>query len=85
MMQCAVDQRQRVQSAARALRDQGAVVAVDALEPAEAPADVWSLDILLDRHACGVPAPVLSELAGRNLALVDIEHQTPYWQALATA
>lgn len=82
---CRVDGRQRAYAAADALRERGVVVAVDVIQPTDDPTESWTLDILLERRANGVPAPVLSELAARDLTLLDVGLQGGYWQALATA
>jgi len=84
-MACTVSQRQRVCDAAEHLCARPNVEAVDVLAPQTDPSDRWTLDILLQPAAGGLPADMLDLLGSFQLTVRSVAPQGDGWQALAVA
>lgn len=83
-MNCTVDDRKRVQSAARGIRDCSPTYSVDVVEPSESNHDCWTLDAVL-RDTTSVPSEVLRELALAELELHQRPSQNGHAIVVATA
>lgn len=82
-MTCTVDQRERVEQAAYALRDLSCVVAVDVLEPEAGQHQAWTVDAVVEGRT--VPPTVLRELAIYELALRPSPTRPNHCSLVATA
>ncbi|WP_336339486.1 hypothetical protein [Haloarcula brevis] len=81
---CTVENRQRVQRAARALRETVPTVLVETTPPVRSEYDAWTLDAVL-RDCEGVPPEVMSELALAGLTLQPTPSQAEHQHVVATA
>jgi len=84
-MTCVVETRRRLRACAETLSVRDPVLAVDALAPHADPTDRWTLDILLDQSAGGVPHQICDDLGSYRLTIRDVARQGPHWQAIAVA
>ncbi|QIO25536.1 hypothetical protein [Haloarcula sp. JP-L23] len=83
-MSCTVDDRDRVERAARALRDTVPTAQIDTTPPTKSQYDDWTLDaVLVDTE--GVPPTVLRELALADLTLRPTPSQAGHQHVVATA
>ncbi|WP_135304744.1 hypothetical protein [Haloarcula amylovorans] len=82
-MSCTVEQREQVQSAARAIREEVPTAAVDVIAPNASQYDAWTLEAVL-RETTGVPPEVLRELALAELTLQPTPSQAEYQHVTAT-
>jgi len=84
MAVCRPEARDRVRSAARALRTDERCLGVKVLAPAESERATWTLEATFDADAGGCPPEAQYELAERDLA-VRTRSQGLYWVVLASA
>jgi hypothetical protein len=85
MTPCQVQERAAVHSARDRLEPDHDIVAIDALPPARAATGRWSLLILLERGAGGIPPAVAGTLADRGLTIRRSAPAGRVWRVLATA
>jgi hypothetical protein len=85
MTPCQAEERAAVHSARDAIEADPETVATDALPPARAATGRWSLLILLERGAGGIPPAVGAVLADRGLTIRRSAPAGTVWRALATA
>ncbi|WP_049938405.1 hypothetical protein [Haloarcula marismortui] len=83
-VRCTVENRQRVQRAARALRETAPTAVVETTPPVRSEYDAWTLDAVL-RETEGVPPEVLRELALAGLMLQPTPAQNQHQHLVATA
>ena len=83
-VRCTVENRKRVERAARALRDTVPTAVVETTPPVRSEHDAWTLDAVL-RDTEGVPPAVLRELALADLTLRPTPSQAGHQHVVATA
>ena len=83
-VRCTVENRKRVERAARALRDTVPTAVVETTPPVRSKHDAWTLDAVL-RDTEGVPPAVLRELALADLTLRPTPSQAGHQHLVATA
>ena len=83
-VRCTVENRQRVERAARALRETAPTAVVETTPPVRSEYDAWTLDAVL-RDTEGVPPEVLRELALAGLTLRPTPSQAEHQHVVATA
>jgi hypothetical protein len=83
-VRCTVENRKRIQRAARALRETAPTAVVETTPPVRSEHDAWTLDAVL-RETEGVPPEVLRELALAGLTLQPTPAQNGHQHLVATA
>lgn len=83
-MTCAVEHREHIRRAARAIRTYSQTVSADVVAPTAAPYDTWTLDVVL-ANSTGVSPEILRELALSGLTLRPTPSQAQYQHVMATA
>ncbi|WP_058997972.1 hypothetical protein [Haloarcula sp. CBA1127] len=83
-VRCTVENRHRVQRAARALRETAPTAVVETTPPVRSEHNAWTLDAVL-RETEGVPPEVLRELALAGLTLQPTPTQAEHQHVVATA
>jgi len=83
-VRCTVENRKRVERAARALRETAPTAQVETTPPVRSEHDAWTLDAVL-RDTDGLPPAVLRELALADLTLRPTPAQAGHQHLVATA
>ena len=83
-VRCTVENRKRVERAARALRETAPTALVETTPPVRSEYDAWTLDAVL-RDTEGIPPEVLRELALADLTLRPTPAQGEHQHVAATA
>lgn len=83
-VRCTVENRKRVERAARTLRETAPTALVETTPPVRSEYDRWTLEAVL-RDTDGVPPAVLRELALADLTLRPTPSQAGHQHVVATA